>query len=453
MRVLTAVGIILMTASVPMLIYGLMGPTIQYQISVKIFGRDYPVIQRSRTLIGDHGLVQWLWKHEAYTGVILLVFFGVAIPLLKYVVFLFWLSGLGCRATANWCLNVVQRLSKWAAVDAVCSAVVVGMLLKLPSAHAQHGPAYFTFVVYCIVSTLAFACLPGQLEVDDPNPTALNLAIASKLTNPRVRASVLVVSLATFLMMLTLAGGSHTVRMWVPKEVMRDAVDDLIDKFEHVVDQRVQDQIPENIRDQIPKQIRDQIPPKLTPQVREQIRRAAARLPAVDTKVSVSGCIHRLLSSNHKYSIYGSVVLFVCILFFPVVYALLGAAKALSMTEWNEYTPGQRDPLVSIPEDQSVKGELSPWHGVDKFRAFARDLSMIDVLVVGLILGHLISMDEKALQTGLEPQFMFLVMAAASWHLHNFLCSCIQAGTHCEYKSEPEAEIIGSDTGSTGGVY
>jgi hypothetical protein len=421
-----------MAASVPLWLYGLLGPTIEYNLSVKIFGRTYPVIERTRTLLGEDGLVQWLWENNGYFGCSMLVLFGVVIPLAKYAVFAFWLSGHGDRATANWSLGVVQRISKWAAVDAVCSAVIVGMLLKLPAATAHHGPAYVAFIIYCIMSTLAFACLPGELEVDDPNPTPLNLAIASKLTNPRVRASVLVISLASFLMMLTLAGGSHTVHMWVPKEVMKDAVDGLIDRAENGV---------------------SPLAPRLTPQIRQQIRRAAATLPRVDTKVSVSGCIHRLLSSANAYSIYGSLVLFVCILFFPVVYAVLTAAKALSMTEWNEFQPGQRDPLNSIPEDHSVKGELSPWHSIDKFRAFARDLSMLDVLAVGLIVGHLISKDENALRTGLEPQFLFLIMAALSWHAHNFLCTCIQASTHCEYNKEPEAESASLSTGSTGGVY
>merc|ERR1719236_168995 len=109
------------------------------------------------------------------------------------------------------------------------------------------------------------------------------------------------------------------------------------------------------------------------------------------------------------------------------------------MTEWNETQIGQRDPLNSIPEDYSVKGEMSPWHTIDKFRAFARDLSMLDVLAVGLLVGWLVSKDEKGLKTGIEPQFVFLVFAAMAWHFHNFLCSCIQASTHCEYKGEPDA--------------
>lgn len=373
----------------------------------------------------------------------LLVLFGVVLPIIKYLVFGFWLSGVGDRATANWSLSVVQRLSKWAAVDAICSAVVVGMLLKLPSASAHHGPAYVAFILYCIISTLAFACLPGEFEVDDPNPTTLNLAIASKLTNPRVRASILVFSLASFLMMLTLAGGSHTVHMWVPKQVMQESLDKLIDEAEKRYEGRIE------------KQLNLPVPlPRLTPQLRNQIRQAASNLPTIDTRVSVSGCIHRLLSTGHKYTVWGSIVLFVCIVFFPVVYAVLTAAKALSMTEWNEYQPGQRESLISIPEDHSVKGEMSPWHSFDKFRAFARDLSMLDVLAVGLLVGYLVSKDENGLKTGLEAQFVFLVLAAIAWHFHNFLCSCIQASSHCEYKQEPAAEEEpSSSTGSTGGVY
>lgn len=439
MRTLTAVGILLMTVSVPLLIYGLTGPTIEYNFFVKIFGQSYKVEETTRTIIGTDGLVQWLWQHEAYLGAFFLVVFGVGIPLAKYIVFGFWITGLGPRATVNWSLSIVQRLSKWAAVDAVCSAIVVGMLLKLPSVSAQHGPAYMSFVMYCIISTLAFSCLPGELEVDDPQPSPLNLAIAAKLTNPRTRASVLVVSLASFLMLLTLAGGSHTVHMWVPKQVMADAVDDLIKRAESNANDRVRQA--------------GGIPlPRMTPQIRDQIRQAAASLPQIDAKVSVSGCIHRLFGSANAYSVYGSLVLSVCIVFLPVIYAVLSAAKALSMTEWSEYQPTGRDPLNTIPEDHSVKGELSPWHAIDKFRAFARDLSMLDVLAVGLVLGHLITTDEQALRTGLEPQFLFLVMAGVAWHIHIFLCSCIQASAHCEYKQEPEAEVC-SSTGSTGGMY
>jgi len=191
----------------------------------------------------------------------------------------------------------------------------------------------------------------------------------------------------------------------------------------------------------------------MTPQLRDQIKNAAGNLPQIDSRVSVSGCITRLMESHSKYSFWGSIVLFVSIVFLPVVYAVLTAAKALSMTEWSEYQSSSRDPLMAIPEDQSVKGELSPWHGIDKFRSFARDFSMLDVLAVGLFVGHIITKDENGLKTGLEPQFFFVVLAAASWHFHNFLCSCIQASTHCEYGKEPETEDLSSGTGSTGGVY
>jgi uncharacterized paraquat-inducible protein A len=439
MRILTAVGILLMAASVPLLIHGLYGPTIKYTFHVKIFGQSFPVIERERTLIGENGLVQWLWNNNSLFGAFFLVFFGILIPLVKYAVFGFWISGLGCRSTANWALCITQRLSKWAAVDAVCSAIVVGMLLKLPGASAHHDSGYLSFIMYCIFSSLAFYCLPGELEADDPNPTPLNLAIAAKLTSPRARASVLVISVSSFLMLLTLAGGSHTVHMWVPKEVMRDNVDDMIKKYEAGVEDRVAGGLP-------------YLGPRLTPQLRDQIRRAAADLPDIDSRVSVSGCISRLLHSTHRYSIYGSLVLFVCIVFLPVVYAVLTAAKALSMTEWNEFHSGSHDPLTSIPEDHSVKGTLSPWHGIDKFRSFARDLSMLDVLAVGLVVGYLVTQDEDALRTGLEPQFLFLVFAAMAWHFHNFLCACIQASAHCEYNKEPEAEDR-SLIGSTGGVY
>lgn len=444
MRLLTAVGILLMAASLPLLLYGLYGPTIAYTFNVKIFGQSYPVLERERTLIGQDGLVQWLWQNDSYFGCFFLVMFGIVLPLVKYCVFAFWLSGMGCRSTANWSLGICQRIGKWTAVDAVCSAVVVGMLLKLPAASAHHGAAYFSFILYCITSTLAFFCLPGEFEVDDPNPSPLNLAIASKLTNPRVRASVLVLSLSSFLVLLTLAGGSHTVHMWVPKDVMKDNVDKLLKKLENRADDAVKDNTG------VP------FVPQLTPQLRDQIRQAATQLPEIDSRVSVSGCIHRLLNSGHKYSMWGSIVLFFCVVLLPVVYAVLTAAKALSMTEWNEFQTSSHDPLTSIPEDHSVKGNLSPWHGIDKFRAFARDLSMLDVLCVGLLVGHLVTEDENALRTGIEPGFAFLVLGAISWHFHNFLCSCIQASTHCEYDKEPEAEeyyASSSATGSTGGVY
>jgi len=445
MRFLTAVGILLMAIALPLLIYGLLGPTIEYSFTIHIFAQPYAVLYNVRTLVGKHGLVQWLWRNESYWGWFFLTTFGIVLPVMKYATFAFWLSGLGNRAWANWCVSLFQRLGKWAAVDAVCSATTVGMLLKIPSASASHGPAYLSFIMYCILSTIAFQCLPGELEADDPTPTPLNLKIASKLTNNRVRAGVLVISLASFLMLLTMAGGSHTVRMWVPKETVKKEVDHLIKKLEKQTDKRLQEQgnLPFDI-------------PKLTPQLRERIQQAVLNLPEIDSKVSVSGNITRLLHSSHKYSIYGSLVLCFCIIFLPVVYAVLSAAKALSMTEWNEFQTSSRDPLTSIPEDQSVKGNTddSPWNVIDKFRAFARDLSMLDVLAVGLFVGDLVTKNEHALKTSLEPQFGFLVLAAIAWHFHNFLCSCIQASAHCEYNKEPEAEAYQhGSSGSTGGVY
>jgi len=426
----TAVGILLMSASVPLLYFGLVGPSISYTFSMKVYGQDYSVLDKTRSLLGEEGLVQWLWKNNSRAGAAFLVLFGVVLPFAKYCAFIFWLSGIGSRATANWAVSAFQRISKWAAVDAIFSAIFVGMLLKIPAAQAHHGPAYLSFILYCVSSTMAFACLPGEVQADDPNPTPLTLAVASKLTSPSIRAGVLSVSLAAFLTLLTLAGGAHSVRLWVPDHVIKDGVDDLLQKFEKANNDKLTQQgVPAAWQ------------PHLTPAQRDQIRAALGELPKIDSKVSVSGCIHRLLLSTHKYTIYGSVVLFFCVVFFPVIYAVLTAAKALSMTEWNEFQ-SIRDPLNSIPENESVKGE-SPWEGLDKFRAFARDLSMLDVLAVGIFGGYIITQDENALSTGLEPGYAFLVLAAITWHVHNFLCSCIQASAVAAYhKAEEHKETF-----------
>merc|ERR550537_842265 len=62
-------------------------------------------------------------------------------------------------------LYLLGAASRWVAVDAVVEALFVGMLLKIPSVKAEHRIAFLAFVMYCIISNVAFLLVSPRNQV------------------------------------------------------------------------------------------------------------------------------------------------------------------------------------------------------------------------------------------------------------------------------------------------
>jgi uncharacterized paraquat-inducible protein A len=409
------IGTVTLCACVPLLFVGITQPLVHFEVEVKILGQKLNVMKRDRTLMGtDGGLINSLWQESAYLAAGILFTFGVLIPVTKLAFFALWLSDLFGESMSDLLVKHGRMISKWAAVDAVCEALLIGILMKGGPVLAYHKIAFPCFVAYCILSSLAFACLTGKMMVDDPEPSWAHQILARRMQNPRRRVYLLVGSLTMFLVLLGVAGTLQVVRVWMPKEEMAKSIDSAIRGNPALAALNG----PNN-------PIRRQLEESL-----------AARL--VDVNASVSGSMERLMSSGHFYTMIGAFFLACTTILAPVMYAVLSVCKALTV---NDLSDEQKKQLVDGDSDAHVPW----WPELETARGFAHDLSMLDVLLVGTLAGHFAMDGEPYLKSQILPSFAVLVFAAVAWHFHKFLCRAAQICEHAgqeEPGAEPASEPI-----------
>lgn len=392
---LTLAGFALVFVSTCLLIPGLCANLLFYDFSLEIFGTNLKIIDSQRTFTW---LLHQMWDEGAYLVTLMLTFFGLVIPTTKFVLFGFWVySG----AVGPQYLSLVRGLSKWTAADAVVEAIVVGMLLKVPNAYAHHGVGFACFVGYCILSSLAFLCLPGDIQHGETKPNALHENLARHFRSPRVRTTTLALTLISFLVLLCIGGSLHCLRMSIPREVMQAAVDKRLGSSN------------------LPAPLRGLTEPAL-----RRIEQGIGGMMEVQVDVSLSGCVRRLVYSGHFYTVCGSVLLFFCVILLPVMYAVINTARALSLAELPE--EDLKEMLVARDDPNLANNDLPWWPAMDRVRAFSWDLSMIDVCAVALPLTSVAAASEKELQAEVLPGVYWLIGAALLWHIHNFCCRAAQ---------------------------
>lgn len=411
MRVATLFGILCVTLSVPLLYVGLTSVLVAFDVEVTFLGQTFTAVNETRSLLGHPSMVDALWAMEAYVPCGALLLFGIVIPVFKFILFSLWLAEIGGVEGSFKVMRFAQSISKWAAVDACVEAVTVGMLLKLHGVSASHGVAFPCFVLYCVVSTIAFLCLPGEVSCDDSEPNAVFLWFGSFMNTPAKRILPLMLTLNTFVLFLAIGGGAHMTRMWVPKEGIADGVMDnaALHDLPDVAKQAIIDQI--------------------------------ARTNDLSARVSLSGCIHRLFTSEHLNTQAGSILLFFCVIFMPVLYAVMNMAKAL----WVSSLADDEDKKSLMNNDSGydqIITQAPAFPVLDKLRAFAHDLSMIDVMVAGILLATFVTTSEHDIKCELGHGFKYLVMAAVAWYFHNFTCAAVQASAKIPSQAplEPASE-------------
>lgn len=409
------VGTVMVCMCVPLLFVGITQPLVHFEVNMTILGRSIKVLNRDRSLLGGDdpngqpgtktGIINQLWQDEAYLAAALLFTFGVIIPFSKLVMFAVWMSDALGAEVSEMILQHSRSISKWAAVDAVCEAVLVGILMKAGAVYTYHEIAFPCFVAYCIISSLAFICLPDSMHVDEPEPNFAHKLLARKMQNPRRRVLVMIMSLATFLILLGVAGSLHLAHVWIPKEEMVKEIDEAIRGNPAFA--------------------------VITGPVRNQLEQRLAT-SLIDVNASLSGSVERLLASGHVFTIVGSFFLAVCCILLPVMHAVLSVCKAITLTDLSD---DQKQQLVEGDSDAQIPW----WPELEKARAFANDLSMLDVLTVGIIVGHLAMDGEPEMKSEILPGFAALFFAAVSWHFHKFLCRACQICEHAGGE-EPHAE-------------
>lgn len=403
------IGTVTLCACVPLLYVGVTQPMAHFEVEVKILGQKIEVMNMDRTLWGANGgIIDSLWDEKAYVSSGILFTFGVLIPVIKLTFFGLWLSQVLGEQMSELLVKHGRSISRWAAVDAVCEALLIGILMKGGPVYAYHLIGFPCFVAYCILSTLAFAFLPEKMMVDDPEPNWAHEILARRMQSPRRRVYLLVASLTVFLVLLGIAGSLQVIRVWIPKEVVSDAIDKAILDNPGLI-------ILNGRNNPLRQQLEGQLATKL-----------------VDVNASVSGSMERLMWSGHLYTMVGAFFLMCTTVFAPVMYAVLSVCKALTV---NDLSGEEKKQLVDGDSDAHVPW----WPELETARAFAHDLSMLDVLLVGAFAGHIAMDGEPFLKSQILPGFVSLILAAGAWHFHRFLCRAAQICEHAG-QEEPGAE-------------
>lgn len=367
------------------------GVLVQWKVDLVIFGYTMTVLEKERTF---YQMMTQIVKEEALIPVLVLGFFGIVLPIIKICLFSMWVYGGG---TGDKYIRLIKGLSKWTAVDAIVEALFVGMLIKLPNTHAHHGFGYGYFVMYVLLSSLAFICLPGEVSHNEEPPNALHMKVCDQFRNPRVRKATLAFTLVVFLVVLSAGGSVHAMRLLIPKDTVQWNIGHRLLR-----------------RDALPPPLRQLSDPAL-----HRIEEAIARLVDLKVDASVSGCIRRLMyGGTGLYTVFGSFLLFLCVFLLPVAYAVINTAYSLAIAELPE------EELKSMSDAMNRGEQTTPWPAMTRLRAVLYDLSMLDVCAVAFPLAT--AMPYEYIKGDVLPGYSYIIIAAILWHLQNVLCRAAQ---------------------------
>merc|ERR1719161_2104416 len=306
-----------------------------------------------------------------------MIFFGLGLPAMKVLTFHIWMLTDDSTPFGRFIQTAVSMLgsaSRWVAVDAVVEALFVGMLLKIPSVKAEHRVAFLAFVLYCVLSGLAFLLIDPRVKAPARNSAMGRIA--------KKAPSFIMMSALVFFVLLYVGSTGPILRVLIPESVMRQSAMEEIQKA--------------GFKDSTTFEI---IKNHLISEIADKIK--------IDEDVSITGCVRRLVNSNVLISVWGTGVLFACVLGVPALQALLDTCAAF----------GNRSQFV-------LNG-----------RHILKHFAMLDVLCVGLVLSVLASKSEPDIKCALLPNFLYMLGATATMYFHGALC---EAALNEKTKEQPQ---------------
>jgi len=318
------------------------------------------------------GMIPWLITEAqqgrcGYFAPGTLIFFGLVLPSVKLALVAIWASRamvMGDLAGSS-LLQLAARLSRWTAVDVVAEALVVAMLLK-SGMTAGHLPGYVAFIAYVVLSSLALAMLDDSFGT---KPWLLQVPL------PTLPTSVLICSLALYLVPLVVGATMLPLaRLYVTEEAVEGAarLPAMQEQFKMLA------MIGRGTKDEL-------------------IGDFAKGVPKPMATASMVEAAVQLLTSQHLCTIVGSCVVFVLVLVFPATEACLAFAIA----------HGQ------VPASQkSLRYVLD----------LVADLALLDVFVVGVFAGTLVTGSISALEAHTLGGFYVLLCAAIVGVFHQVIC-------------------------------
>jgi len=287
-------------------------------------------------------------------------------------------------------------------VDAVAEAMVVALLLQ-SGVEAKHELGYAAFIGYVFLSGLGLWLIfdedaDSRCWLSDPLPGHRRLALYC-----------LPFTLFGFLVLTVL--GTHTFiigRLWVEEVVVSTRAKDMLVQKGYmslISFMYSQDQI------------------------EALLKEFGHFFPRPHAETTVVQAVQSLLFSRHMYTIAGSIALFVGVLVMPVLQVLLAT--------WVAY----------YAREAAATGCETPW--LPKLRSvlsLARELSLLDVFVVGIAVGHGVAGSVHGVSTDLSYGFWCLLVAAAVSFLHVQCCFVVASAEASDEDSDIVPKIVGIES-------
>mmetsp|Transcript_936 Transcript_936/g.2045 ORF Transcript_936/g.2045 Transcript_936/m.2045 type:complete len:542 (+) Transcript_936:42-1667(+) len=350
--------------------------------------------------ISDKSLVGYLLE-EARAGrigffaPIALVTFGIVLPLVKLVLVIGFLGTETGVAKPSMHLHIASFLSRWTAVDAVAEAGIVALLLQA-GMFAKHDLGYTSFIGYVFLSGFGIWLML-------PNSSSSTPAVISQvLPGHRTLAACLFPLSAAVFATLLYFGAVHFAMARMQASISEDAIVKRLDAF-------------------LTKEGGDMLEmgkSLLAPgEYEAMLREFAEKVPKLDAELSACKAMLVLIQSRHPHTIVGSVVLYIGIVFMPLM-EVLASAFAIK-----------------------ARFALSPRNSLERWQSllsFVSEFALLEVFVGGLAVCHGIMSSFSVLRMDLMPGFYFLAAAAAIGVFNRFLTNVAMAPSDVEKEEESQ---------------
>jgi uncharacterized paraquat-inducible protein A len=146
--------------SLVFLAFGLWLDMLKIDITANFF-IDINLFNEKRSVLGT---LQSLWESANYLPFLLILLFGIVVPLLKSAVVFYIL--LAKNVAPEW-QNRVSIISKWAMADVFAISIFIAFLgaKAMKNTTASLEPGFYYFTTYVLMSALIVGFLTGETKI------------------------------------------------------------------------------------------------------------------------------------------------------------------------------------------------------------------------------------------------------------------------------------------------
>ena len=140
--------------------FGLLLDMLKIDITANFF-IDINLFKEKRSVLGT---LQSLWESANYFPFLLILLFGIIIPLLKSAIVFYIL--LAKNVASKW-KNIVSIISKWAMADVFAISIFIAFLgaKAMKNTTASLEPGFYYFTAYVLISAVIVSFLSVETKI------------------------------------------------------------------------------------------------------------------------------------------------------------------------------------------------------------------------------------------------------------------------------------------------